>query len=71
MTSSPRMSLFRFALLAGALFACLVSSAQAAHWPGFGGDAGRSGNQPVDAGAAPLTAVWKQLDGAASRPRWS
>ena len=63
MTSSPRMSLFRFALLAGALFACLVSGAQAAHWPGFGGDAGRSGNQPVDAGAAPLTAVWKQLDG--------
>ena len=59
MMSSPRISLVRFALLAGALFACLVSSASAAQWPGYGGDAGRSGAQPVHAGAAPVNAVWK------------
>jgi hypothetical protein len=62
MTSSPRMSLVRAAVLAGAIFACLVPGAQAAHWPGFGGDAGRSGNQPVDAGGAPIDPVWKRAD---------
>ncbi len=60
MTSSPRMSLVRFALLAGVLFACLAPAASAAQWPGYGGDAGRSGAQPVDAGAAPVTAAWKR-----------
>jgi hypothetical protein len=62
MTFSPRLIIA--ALLAAALFACCVPQARAAvHWPGFGGDAGRSGNQPLDAGAAPVAPVWKQDDG--------
>ena len=32
-----------------------ASSAQAVHWPFFGGDNGRSGYQPVGEGTAPLT----------------
>ena len=60
MTIPPRQSLVRGALLAGALLACAAPAAQAAHWPLFGGDPGRSGRQPVDAGTLPLTAVWKR-----------
>jgi hypothetical protein len=37
------------------------------HWPHFGGDAGRSGYQPVDEGVTPvLGLVWKAT-GAADR----
>jgi len=37
------------------------------HWPHFGGDAGRSGYQPVDEGVTPvLDLVWKAT-GAADR----
>ena len=64
MTFSPRIPFLRVALLACALFACLVPAAHAAHWPGFGGDPGRSGNQPVDAGVAPLVPAWTAADGA-------
>ena len=61
MTFSPRISFLRVALLACALLACLAPGASAAvHWPGFGGDAGRSGAQPVDAGVAPLEQVWRR-----------
>src|SRR3954469_19240002 len=64
MTTSPRVSPpLRAAVLACALFACLVPAASATHWPGFGGDPGRSGNQPVDPGVAPIEPVWKQTDG--------
>ena len=41
--------------LAAILFLSLVGTAGAVHWPYFGGDAGRSGLQPVDEGATPLT----------------
>jgi hypothetical protein len=65
MTFSPRIPFLRVALLACALLACAAPGAHASvHWPGFGGDAGRSGNQAVDAGVAPLTAVWSEDDGA-------
>jgi hypothetical protein len=60
MTLSPRIPFLRVALLACALFACLAASASATHWPAFGGDAGRSGHQPVDAGAMPLALDWKR-----------
>lgn len=33
----------------------LVAGAAAVHWPNFGGDAGRSGYQPVDEGGTPVT----------------
>ena len=55
MTFSPRISFLRVALLACALFACLVPGASAAvHWPGFGGDAGRSGAPARRRRRAPL-----------------
>jgi outer membrane protein assembly factor BamB len=60
MTFSPRIPFKRAALLACALFACAVPAADAAPWTGFGGDAGRSGNQPVDAGGLPVTFAWER-----------
>ena len=38
----------------------LVASATAVHWPFFGGDAGRSGNQPVDKGGTPVGFVYSK-----------
>lgn len=38
----------------------LPATALAVHWPNMGGDTGRSGNQPVDPGTTPLTAVWSK-----------
>lgn len=36
-------------------------AAQAVHWPHFGGDAGRSGNQPVDRAGLPVSGtLWKR-----------
>ncbi|MDP9135659.1 MAG: hypothetical protein M3N56_12640, partial [Actinomycetota bacterium] len=64
MTIPPRLSLRRIALLAGALLACAAPSAHAVHWPGYGGDPGRSGNQPVDAGTTDLTPVWERTGAA-------
>lgn len=52
MTSSPRVSLLRFALFAGAISVCAVSPAAA--------DPGHSGAQPVDAGTAPVVPVWQR-----------
>lgn len=37
-----------------------TSSAQAVHWPFFGGDNGRSGYQPVDEGGAPVRFLYKK-----------
>jgi hypothetical protein len=52
------MSLVRAALLACALSACAAAPAGAVvRWSGLGGDAGRSGAQPLGAGSAPVTAV--------------
>ncbi|MGH9284788.1 MAG: hypothetical protein ACRD0M_03810, partial [Acidimicrobiales bacterium] len=45
------------AAVAAALVA-VAPGAAAVHWPFFGGDAGRSGNQPVDEGSGPLGLVW-------------
>ena len=62
MTSSPRNPFVRATLLASVVLACAAPSAHAVHWPAFGGDAGRSGLQPVDAGTAPLEQVWHAPD---------
>lgn len=43
------------ALLAALLTLAFASTAQAVHWPNFGGEAGRSGYQPVDEGGVPVT----------------
>lgn len=40
----------------------LVGSAFAVHWPFFGGDAGRSGYQPVDEFSTPVTFVYSKPD---------
>ena len=53
MKSSPRNPFVRATLLVSVVFACAAPAAHAAHWPGYGGDAGRSGSQPVDPGVAP------------------
>ena len=45
-------------LLAVAGLAAAAGPAAAVHWPQFGGDNGRSGYQPVDEGAAPVTSVY-------------
>ena len=49
-------------LLVLALLAALVgaSPAGAVHWPNFGGDAGRSGAQPVDEGGVPAQFLWSR-----------
>ncbi len=39
-------------------------TALAVHWPFYGGDSGRSGNQQVDAGKPPLGAVWSKTSAA-------
>ncbi len=46
------------ALLTLVLVGGAAVSAQAVHWPLFGGDAGRSGNQPVDEGTVPVKPVY-------------
>lgn len=46
--------------LALATLAAGAPAAQAVHWPFFGGDNGRSGYQPVDEGALPLTATYEK-----------
>jgi Ca2+-binding RTX toxin-like protein len=38
------------------------ATAAAAHWPAFGGDAGRSGNQPVSAGTPPVRALYSSAE---------
>jgi len=64
MKSSPRNPFVRATLLVSVVLACAAPAAQAAHWPGYGSDPGRSGNQPVDPGVAPLVPVWNAADGA-------
>lgn len=57
----------RLAALAGVLLCgLLAASAQAAHWPGFGGDGGRSGYQADGEGSEPLTPMYAQT-GASKR----
>ncbi len=52
-----------FALvLAVAALLALPILAQADHWPNFGGDAGHSGNQPVDVAELPTKFEWTQPD---------
>ena len=48
---------------AGAVALAVAPSAQAVHWPFFGGDNGRSGYQPIDEGTAPFRFLYKE-DGA-------
>ncbi len=49
-----------------ALLLALPATAAAVHWPYFGGDAGRSGLQPVDEGATPVSFSYA-LTGASQR----
>ncbi|MGI8686533.1 MAG: hypothetical protein ACR2MO_15830, partial [Acidimicrobiales bacterium] len=44
----------RIAALGAVAAGLLVGPAGAVHWPFFGGDAGRSGYQPVDVGSGPI-----------------
>ena len=57
-------------LLAAVVLAPLASpaSAPAAHWPQQGGDAGRSGYQPVGDGAAPARPLWSVGGDVAAAP---
>lgn len=57
-------------LLALLVFTALAATAQAVHWPMYGGDAGRSGYQPVEEPGLPLTTpgcddctVWETVTG--------
>jgi hypothetical protein len=51
-----------------ALFGAFATPAAAVHWPQQGGDAGRSGYQPVGDGAAPVRALWGVEADAATAP---
>ena len=42
----------------------VATPAGAVHWPNFGGDAGRSGAQPVDEGGVPAQFRWSRTDAA-------
>src|SRR5688500_2293791 len=48
----------RLLAVLSALTAALATPAFAVHWPQQGGDAGRSGYQPVGDGAAPVRELW-------------
>ena len=50
------------AAVALALLVATQGPASANHWPFFGGDAGRSGNQPVDPGAGPVEPLWSRTE---------
>ena len=52
LVAKRRLAAVALALIASA---ALAVTAFAGHWPMFGGDAGRSGHQPVDAGGLPVT----------------
>ncbi len=57
MVSMPKLNRPRTAVaaLAAIGFATVApGAAEAVHWPFFGGDNGRSGNQPVDEGTVPV-----------------
>lgn len=51
-------------VLAALLVLSLPATAGAVHWPFFGGDAGRSGLQPVDEGATPVRSAYSLTDAA-------
>src|SRR4051794_41141231 len=55
----------RGALIASSAVLALPIAVQAAHWPTFGGDAGHSGNQPVEATKMPTAFVYSQPDSGA------
>ncbi len=54
----------RFAVpaLIGLVVAAQAAAAGAVHWPFFGGDNGRSGNQPVDEGVPPAAFLYSKAD---------
>lgn len=52
------------ALATASVFLTAAGTAQAVHWPYFGGDAGRSGLQPVDQGATPVAGGYQLTDSA-------
>src|SRR5687768_7141271 len=61
MSDSPNASSRRILWFLGtlaALFVTLPTPAGAVHWPQLGGDAGRSGYQPVGDGAPPVRSLW-------------
>ena len=67
MTRATRGRSGRAAALAALTFALwivLSASAEAVHWPYFGGDSGRSGYQPVGDGSLPVRFRWS-----ATKPR--
>jgi PKD repeat protein len=50
------------AAIAVAALLSLPVVATAGHWSQFGGDAGRSGDQPVEPGVMPVTAKWRKAE---------
>ena len=52
----------RAALVALAVLLAAPALAQAVHWPFYGGDAGRSGFQPVDEGTLPAPLVYEKTE---------
>ncbi|HEX2849215.1 MAG TPA: hypothetical protein VHN98_01625 [Acidimicrobiales bacterium] len=60
-TGSTRRAAVVVALLAVAALV-VAGPAGAMHWPNGGGDAGRSGFQPVDEGGLPITFKWQRAD---------
>jgi hypothetical protein len=50
-------------MLALAAFSALAAAATAAHWPQFGGDAGRSGYQPLATTGLPVLSEWSKTAG--------
>ena len=57
--------------LPGLTLALSVTSAGAAHWPSFGGDAGRSGHQPFDSGGLPVPLHQEETDPAEANVKTS
>lgn len=49
-------------ITAAILFATLAVAAMAGHWPLFGGDAGRSGHQPIEPTGAPITKAYAKAE---------
>ncbi|MBW3615473.1 MAG: hypothetical protein KY439_09230, partial [Actinobacteria bacterium] len=53
---------FAVPVLIGLLVAGQAATASAVHWPFFGGDNGRSGYQPVEEGAPPVSFLYSKAD---------
>ena len=60
--TQPRRRRLRLLATSLTVLLAVATTALAAHWPQMGGDAGRSGHQPVDAGGLPVVPFYAKTE---------